>query len=75
MKTKRAHIFTFVSISGQKIDMTVPVINRLIPGDGPACEDNYTMSFFLSPSIKNPPTPKDGQVFISRLPALTAYVR
>ena len=60
---------------GEKIAMTAPVINRAIPGQGPACENNFTMSFFLAPSLKNPPQPGDARVFLSKLPQQTVYVR
>ena len=55
--------------------MTVPVINRIIPGQGPACESNFTLSFFISAVVKTAPTPTDQQVFLSKLPKLRAYVR
>jgi hypothetical protein len=41
----------------EKIAMTAPVVIRLIPGPGPACESNFTMSFFMSNKVKNPPQP------------------
>ncbi|XP_013406732.1 heme-binding protein 2 [Lingula anatina] len=62
------------NVADEKIAMTAPVINRLIPGPGPACENNFTMSFFMSPKIKDPPKPKKKDVFLSTLPELTAYV-
>merc|ERR1719213_547053 len=30
-----------------KIDMTAPVTLRIIPGEGPNCESNHTMSFYI----------------------------
>ena len=64
------------SISEEKIDMTVPVRTRIIPAPGPACEDNFTMSFFLSQKIRDPPQPTDTDVFIDRLPQkYMVYVR
>ena len=32
---------------GAKIDMTAPVIYFIVPGAGPNCESNFTMSFFI----------------------------
>ena len=32
---------------GVKIDMTAPVIYFIIPGAGPNCESNFTMSFYI----------------------------
>jgi len=57
-----------------KIAMTAPVINRIIPGQGPACENNFTMSFFNSPKVVNPPKPTDPTVFIHSFNAMTVYV-
>lgn len=59
----------------QKIDMTAPVIIRLIPGPGPACESNFTMSFYMSNSISDPPQPTDPTVFLEQAPVFRAYVR
>ena len=57
----------------KKIAMTCPVIVRIIPGQGPACESNFTMSFYVSPSEGTPSAPSDPTVSISKLPALQAY--
>eukprot|EP00057_Strongylocentrotus_purpuratus_P020680 XP_011675154.1 PREDICTED: heme-binding protein 2 [Strongylocentrotus purpuratus] len=44
----------------QKIAMTAPVATRVIPGQGPACESNFTVSFFIpAEHSANPPTPSD----------------
>jgi len=69
----------FRYISGEndakkKIEMTCPVIVRVIPGQGPTCENNFTMSFFNIPDVQ-PPTPTEDDVYISDLPKLRAYVR
>ena len=63
-------------IVGEKIDMTVPVRTSIIPGQGPACEDNFTMSFFISPKVADPPMPSDSSVTLTTLPeGFTVYVR
>jgi hypothetical protein len=31
----------------QKVEMTAPVTVRVIPSQGPFCEDNFTISFFV----------------------------
>lgn len=59
----------------QKIDMTVPVLISIIPGPGPACESNFTMSFFVSPKVGDPPKPTDATVFLSQLPEQRVFVR
>ncbi|KAL3853410.1 hypothetical protein ACJMK2_016950 [Sinanodonta woodiana] len=61
---------------GIKIDMTVPVTTKLIPGQGPACERNFTMAFYVDKDMGLPPRPNDTRVFITRTPDnFTVYVR
>lgn len=55
--------------------MTCPVTNRIIPGQGPACESNFTMSFYVAPDQGKAPNPSDKSVFLQTAPAFTAYVR
>ncbi|XP_063299349.1 heme-binding protein 2 [Pelobates fuscus] len=60
----------------EKIDMTVPVTTFIQPGEGPACESNLTISFFVPFEHQdNPPKPTDESVFIEERPQMTAYVR
>lgn len=61
--------------AGKKIAMTAPVLNRIIPGQGPACENNFTMSFFVAPSERTPPEPTDSKVFLSQMRKMQVYVR
>jgi len=71
-------LFNYISgnnMKEEKIAMTAPVLVSIIPGEGPACEDNFTMSFFISPKVATAPAPKDSTVFIRTMPAMTAYVR
>ena len=52
-----------------KIDMTAPVTLRIIPGEGPNCESNYTMSFYIPRAFQeDTPTPTDTQVYIEDRP-------
>lgn len=60
---------------GQKIAMTAPVLMMIMPGQGPACEDNFTMSFFMSPKVKNPPAPSQKEVFLDKMSQMKVYVR
>jgi len=60
----------------EKIPMTAPVITRVIPGAGPACESNFTISFFVPFAVQaNPPKPTKDDVFISMIPEHEAFVR
>ncbi|XP_063436525.1 heme-binding protein 2-like [Mytilus trossulus] len=59
----------------EKIAMTAPVLVRLIPGQGPACESNFTMSFFMSNKVADPPAPTDSTVTLKSAPTFRAYVR
>jgi len=61
--------------NGVKIEMTCPVITRIIPAPGPACESNFTMSFFVSPKEGTPPAPTDSTVYLSDKETMTVYVK
>lgn len=58
----------------QKIAMTAPVKTRIIPGQGPACESDFIMSFFVSPSVGQPPAPADASVTLDHVKPTTIYV-
>ena len=48
-----------------KIPMTAPVTYRIIPGEGPNCESNYTMSFFIPSDMQiETPQPTDPMLYI-----------
>ena len=55
--------------------MTAPVLVRIIPGQGPACEDDFRMSFYMAPKGTDPPKPTNPNVTLSSLPAQTVYIR
>ena len=65
------------------IPMTAPVRVTLTPGDGPFCENNFTVSFFVpydgdgvSTTQIDPPEPTDPEVFIDEDPdGFVAFVR
>ena len=55
--------------------MTAPVLVRIIPGQGPACEDDFRTSFYMAPKVSDPPKPTNPNVTLSSLPAQTVYIR
>merc|ERR1711962_1727496 len=62
---------------GMKIDMTTPVTTLVVPGAGPNCESNFTMSFLI-PEVHTeaPPAPTNPDVFVEERPELpSVFVR
>ncbi|XP_034555801.1 heme-binding protein 2 [Notolabrus celidotus] len=59
-----------------KVEMTAPVSCRVDPGAGPACESQFTVSFYIPEEHQeNPPEPGDADVFVEPRKEFTAYVR
>ncbi|GAA6234315.1 heme-binding protein 2 [Lates japonicus] len=59
-----------------KVEMTAPVTGRVVPGDGPACESQFTVSFYIPEEHQdNPPEPTDPDVFLEHRKEFTVYVR
>uniref|UniRef100_A0A8D3BK09 Heme binding protein 2 n=1 Tax=Scophthalmus maximus TaxID=52904 RepID=A0A8D3BK09_SCOMX len=59
-----------------KVEMTAPVSCRVDPGAGPACESQFTVSFYIPEEHQDsPPEPGDPQVFVEHRKEFTAYVR
>lgn len=59
----------------QKVEMTAPVTVRVIPSQGPFCEDDFQISFYVPAAFQAaPPTPSQEEVFIEERPAFSAYV-
>lgn len=70
-------LFNYISgdnVRKEKINMTAPVLERIIPGQGPACKNDFRMSFFISPKVSGAPKPSNVNVTLSSLPAQTVYV-
>ena len=69
-ESRAAFYRLFKYIDGQKsesmkIPMTAPVSLRIIPGEGPNCESNFTMSFYIPSDLQeNSPLPLDSTVYI-----------
>merc|ERR1712039_232938 len=59
----------------QKIEMTVPVLASVQPGQGPFCKENFTYHFYLPREFqKDPPKPTDPRVTNVEVDALTVAV-
>lgn len=64
------------NVKKMKIPMTVPVAVEIQPGQGPFCKNNFTINFFVPfEDQADPAAPTEEDVFISTLPAITAYVK
>lgn len=56
--------------------MTAPVTCHVKPGAGPACESQFTVSFYIPEEHQaTPPEPNEPEVFIEHRKELTVYVR
>jgi hypothetical protein len=59
-----------------KIAMTVPVTMRILPGEGPNCESNFTMSFYIPSDMQmTPPQPTDPLVYVEERSEFTVVAR
>lgn len=70
-------LFKYISGANEKkikIDMTVPVTNRIIPGQGPACESDFIMSFFISSSVAEAPKPSSDDVYLNTKDEMHVFV-
>lgn len=64
------------NVKKMKIPMTDPVAVEIQPGQGPFCKNNFTINFFVPfEDQADPAAPTNKDVFISSLPAFTAYVK
>lgn len=81
MTTGFSRLFAYISGGNKdsaKIDMTSPVLVKVVPGSGPNCASTFTVSFFVPESYQNaagPPLPTNNLVFIQTIPALNVVVR
>ena len=62
--------------AGQKIDMTAPVTFRVVAGEGPNCESNYTMAFYIPGQLQSgPPAPRNSEVWLEQRQDIRFAVR
>merc|ERR1712235_190017 len=62
-------LFSYIDGSNEnnsKIPMTAPVSMIIFPGEGPNCESNYTMSFYIPSNLQENPPKQQIQKFMSR---------
>ncbi|XP_040921139.1 heme-binding protein 2 [Toxotes jaculatrix] len=79
MNTGFHRLFKYIQGNNQnkvKVEMTAPVTCRVVPGAGPACESQFTVSFYIPEEHHaSPPEPSDPEVFLEHRKEFTAYVR
>ncbi|KAK9531551.1 hypothetical protein VZT92_010970 [Zoarces viviparus] len=79
MNTGFRKLFSYIQGNNHnkvKVEMTAPVTCRVDPGAGPACESQFTVSFYVPEEHQdNPPEPSDPEVFLENRKEFTAYVR
>ncbi|KAK8400204.1 hypothetical protein O3P69_003123 [Scylla paramamosain] len=72
-------LFNFIdgqNDAGIKVDMTAPVTVLVQPGEGPNCENNFTMSFYVPAAHQDaPPKPLNTNVYIEERPELHVFSR
>jgi hypothetical protein len=73
-------LFSYISGANAvstKIDMTVPVLTKVEPGQGPTCNSTFTVSFYNPCKYQGStaaPKPSDPLSFINNMPAMDVYV-
>ncbi len=62
----------------QKIEMTAPVLTKVVPGQGPTCNSSFTTMFYNPYKYQKPgsdaPSPREAGVSLVMLPRMDVYV-
>ena len=70
-------LFKYISgqnATHQKIPMTAPVTAKVEPSQGPACETNFIIHFYIPKAFQiNSPAPTNSEVSFYEYPEFTAY--
>lgn len=74
-----SRLFKYIQGKNSKevsVEMTAPVTCCVEHGAGPACESQFTVSFYIPLEHQDvPPEPSDPEVFVEHRKEFTAYVR
>jgi hypothetical protein len=67
------------NVDGTPVDMAAPVLNKITPGQGPACNSTFKVSFFVPMAYQgedtpNPPAPSSALVFHEEIEAMEVAV-
>lgn len=72
-------LFKYIQGNNQKsvkVEMTSPVTCLINPGEGPACESTFTVSFYIPEEHQaDPPSPSTPEVIIENRKEFTVFVR
>uniref|UniRef100_A0A8B9HCD9 Heme binding protein 2 n=1 Tax=Astyanax mexicanus TaxID=7994 RepID=A0A8B9HCD9_ASTMX len=59
-----------------KVEMTAPVTCMINPGEGPACESSFSVSFYVPEEHQaDPPKPSAPEIFVENRKEFTVFVR
>jgi len=80
MDTGFGRLFAYISganVGGVSVEMTAPVLTKVLPGAGPNCNTTFTVSFFVPFAFQTalgPPAPTDPLVYTSTIEPMNVAV-
>ena len=80
MDTGFGRLFAYISganVGAVSVEMTAPVLTKVLPGAGPNCNTTFTVSFFVPFAFQTaagPPKPTDPLVYTSTIPPMSVAV-